>query len=83
MLIPGLINGDSHGRGLTDFQRGGLDNTLDTWLLNTSKYIPVSTYDDVVFSATRLLKSGVTTTMDNLRVRNGISLVFQMLKAGV
>jgi 5-methylthioadenosine/S-adenosylhomocysteine deaminase len=63
LLIPGLVNGHSHGRGLSDFQRGASDNTLETWLLDTRKYLPVSTYDDVAFSAARLLKSGVTTTM--------------------
>jgi len=65
LLIPGLINGHSHGRGLTDFQRGARDNTLESWLLDTRKYIPVSVYADLAFSAARLLKSGVTTTMDN------------------
>jgi len=38
---------------------------LESWLLDTRKYIPVSTYDDVAYSAARLLKSGVTTTMHN------------------
>jgi 5-methylthioadenosine/S-adenosylhomocysteine deaminase len=65
LLIPGLVNGHSHGRGLTDFQRGALDNTLESWLLDTRKYVPVSVYDDVALSAVRLLKSGVTTTMHN------------------
>ncbi len=65
LIIPGLINGHGHGRGLTDFQRGASDNTLESWLLDTRKYIPVSTYDDVAYSAARLLKSGVTTTMHN------------------
>ncbi len=65
LLIPGLVNGHSHGRGLTDFQRGALDNTLESWRFDTRNYIPVETYDDVAFSAARLLKSGVTTTMHN------------------
>jgi 5-methylthioadenosine/S-adenosylhomocysteine deaminase len=65
LLIPGLVNGHSHGRGLTDFQRGALDNTLESWLLDTRRYIPISPYDDVALSAIRLLKSGVTTTMHN------------------
>jgi cytosine/adenosine deaminase-related metal-dependent hydrolase len=69
LLIPGLVNGHSHGRGLSDFQRDASDNTLETWLLDTRKYLPVSTYDDVAFSAARLLKSGVTTTMHNHLVR--------------
>ena len=63
LLIPGLINGHSHGRGLTDFQRGVRDNTLETWILDTRKHLPLPTYDDVALSAGRLLKSGVTTTM--------------------
>jgi len=65
LLIPGLINGHGHGKGLSDFQRGAIDNTLESWLLDTRKYVPVSVYDDVAFSALRLLKSGVTTTMHN------------------
>ena len=65
LLIPGLINGHGHGRGLTDFQRGALDNTLESWLLDTRKYLPVWTYDDIALSAIRLLKSGVTTAMHN------------------
>jgi len=70
LLIPGLINGHGHGRGLTDFQRGALDDTLETWLFDTRKYAPVATYDDLAFSAIRLLKSGVTTTMHNHLLKN-------------
>ncbi len=65
LLIPGLVNGHSHGRGLTDFQRGALDNTLESWLLDTRKYKPISPYDDCALSSVRLLTSGVTTTMHN------------------
>jgi 5-methylthioadenosine/S-adenosylhomocysteine deaminase len=65
LLIPGLINGHSHGRGLSDFQRGARDDTLETWRFETRKYIPVPVYDDVAYSAARLLKSGVTATMHN------------------
>lgn len=65
LLIPGLINGHGHGRGLSDFQRGARDNTLETWRYDTRKYIPVPIYDDVAYSAARLLKSGVTATMHN------------------
>ncbi len=70
LLIPGLINGHSHGRGLTDFQRGALDNTLESWMFDTRKYLPVSPYDDVALSAVRLLKSGVTCTMHNHLLKN-------------
>lgn len=51
---------------MTDFERGAKDNTLETWRLDTyNKFVPVSTYDDVAYSAIRLLKSGVTATMHN------------------
>lgn len=72
LLIPGLINGHGHGRGLTDFQRGALDNTLESWLFDTRKYVPVSTYDDLAFSAIRLLKCGVTTAMHNHLLKNPV-----------
>ena len=65
LLIPGLINSHSHGRGLSDFQRGAVDNTLETWRFETRKYLPLPVYEDVAYSAIRLLKSGVTATMHN------------------
>ena len=65
LVIPGLVNAHSHGRGISDFQRGNIDNTLETWLWSTRTYIPISTYNDVLFSAIRLIESGVTTTMHN------------------
>jgi 5-methylthioadenosine/S-adenosylhomocysteine deaminase len=65
LLIPGLINAHGHGKGLSDFQRGAADNTLESWILSTRKHLPLPVYDDVAFSAARLLKSGVTTTMHN------------------
>ena len=65
LMIPGLINGHSHGKGLSDFQRGAKDNTLESWILSTRKHIPLPVADDIGFSAARLLKSGVTTTMHN------------------
>jgi 5-methylthioadenosine/S-adenosylhomocysteine deaminase len=65
LLIPGLINGHGHGRGLSSFQRGALDNTLESWIWDTRKFKPVPIYDDVSYCAAKLLKSGVTTTMHN------------------
>jgi cytosine/adenosine deaminase-related metal-dependent hydrolase len=67
LVIPGLINAHTHGKGLSDFQRGALDNTLETWRFDTyDKFIPLPTYEDVAYSAARLLKSGVTGTMHNM-----------------
>ena len=65
LVIPGLINGHSHGRGLTSFQRGTRDDTLETWIWGTRKQKPIPVFEDVAFSAARLLRSGVTMTMHN------------------
>ena len=65
LLIPGLINGHSHGRGLSSFQRGALDGRLESWIWETRKFIPLPVYEDVAYSAVRLLRSGVTATMHN------------------
>jgi 5-methylthioadenosine/S-adenosylhomocysteine deaminase len=65
LLIPGLINGHGHGRGLSSFQRGALDNTLESWIWDTRKFKPLPVYDDVSYCAAKLLKSGVTTTVHN------------------
>ena len=72
LMIPGLINDHSHGKGLSDFQRGSKDNTLESWILSTRKYIPLPTYEDISFSAARLLSSGVTTTMHNHVIQNPV-----------
>jgi cytosine/adenosine deaminase-related metal-dependent hydrolase len=65
LLIPGLINAHGHGRGLSSFQRGACDDTLEPWIWETRKSPPLPVYDDVILSACRLLKSGVTATMHN------------------
>jgi len=65
LLIPGFINGHGHGRGLSSFQRGALDNTLESWIWDTRTFKPLPVYDDVSYCAAKLLKSGVTTTMHN------------------
>jgi 5-methylthioadenosine/S-adenosylhomocysteine deaminase len=65
LMIPGLINGHGHGKGVTDFQRGSLDDTLETWILGNRKFLPLPVYEDVALCAANLLKSGVTATMHN------------------
>ena len=65
LLIPGLINGHGHGRGITHFQCGTLDNSLESWIWHTRSHMKLPVYDDVMYGALQLLKSGVTTTMHN------------------
>ena len=63
LVIPGLINAHSHGKGLTDFQRGQIDDTLETWKFRA--YPPVDAGWDTLWNIIRHLECGVTTTMHN------------------
>ena len=65
LLIPGLISAHGHGRGLSTFQRGTLDNTLETWIWDTRQGPSLPVYEDTAYSACRLLKAGVTAAMHN------------------
>ena len=47
LIIPGLVNAHSHGKGLTDFQRGQVDDTLETWKWRS--FPPVDPYLDTLF----------------------------------
>ena len=63
LITPGFVNAHGHGRGISDFQFGAIDDTLETW-----KYRALpdfNRYYDTLWNAMRLLKSGVTTTMYN------------------
>ena len=44
LIIPGLVNAHSHGKGLTDFQRGQVDDTLETWKWRS--FPPIDPYLD-------------------------------------
>jgi 5-methylthioadenosine/S-adenosylhomocysteine deaminase len=63
LIIPGLVNAHGHGKGLTDFQRGQVDDTLETWRWRS--FPPVDPYLDTRWACIQLLESGVTTTMHN------------------
>lgn len=63
LVTPGFVNAHGHGKGLTDFQRGAIDNTLETWKFRT--YPHIDRYYDTLWTAIKLIESGVTTTMHN------------------
>jgi len=68
LVIPGLVNAHGHGKGITDFQRGAIDDTLETWKFRM--YPPIDGYFDTLWTAIQLLESGVTTTMHNHNLSN-------------
>ena len=63
LVTPGFINAHGHGKGITDFQRGVVDNTLETWKLRSYPYI--DPYYDMLWATIQYLESGVTTVMHN------------------
>ncbi|MBW2058215.1 MAG: amidohydrolase family protein [Deltaproteobacteria bacterium] len=63
LVTPGFVNAHGHGKGITDFQRGAIDNTLETWKFRT--YPEIDRYYDTLWTAIKLIESGVTTTMHN------------------
>jgi cytosine/adenosine deaminase-related metal-dependent hydrolase len=68
LVMPGLVNAHGHGKGVTDFQRGHIDDTLETWKFRF--YPPIDIYLDTLWTGVRLLESGVTTTMHNHNLVN-------------
>ena len=63
LVLPAFVNAHGHGKGVTDFQRGHIDDTLETWKFRNYPPIPVSL--DGQWNAIKLLEAGVTTTMHN------------------
>jgi len=68
LVSPGFVNAHGHGRGITDFQLGTLDDTLENWKFRS--YPPIDLYYDIFWRAILLLESGVTTTMHNHNLNN-------------
>ena len=61
LLIPGLVNTHHHGRGVSAFQLGVVDDRLEPWLLDWRGMKPLDAYLDTVYSSTKLISTGVTT----------------------
>jgi len=68
LITPGFVNAHGHGKGITDFQRGAIDNTLETWKFR--RYPHIDRYYDTLWTTIKLLESGVTTTMHNHNLVN-------------
>lgn len=63
IVMPGFINAHNHGKGVTDFQRGQVDDTLETWKFRS--YPPLDPGTDAAWAAVKQLEAGVTTAMHN------------------
>ena len=64
VVLPGLINAHHHGSGLATVQEGIWDDLLEPWILDHARQRPRDGRLDVLLSAARQLRSGVTTVVD-------------------
>jgi cytosine/adenosine deaminase-related metal-dependent hydrolase len=65
LLMPGLIDGHSHGRGLSIFQRGGSYDFVENALIDWVFLIEIDPELNAMMSAVRHLRSGCTTIHHN------------------
>ncbi len=74
LVIPGLINSHHHGWGLSPMQLGAPDGLLETWLIDLISLPHLDHFSDILFAATKMIRSGVTTVQ-----HSGISRDFAAL----
>lgn len=63
-VLPGLINAHHHSGGATYLQHGVPDELLEPWILSLQKIRRSDPYLSVLLSASRLLRSGVTSVVE-------------------
>ena len=62
VIIPGLVNAHHHGRGVSTFQNGCIDDCLETWILSGWGRRPYDHYLMTLYTAIQMIESGTTTT---------------------
>ena len=65
LVFPGLVNAHHHGRGVTTFQMGACDDSLETWILAGWGRRPEDHYLATLYTAIQMIESGTTTLMYN------------------
>ena len=65
IVFPGLVNAHHHGRGVTTFQMGTCDDSLERWLVAGWARRPWDHYLMNVYTAMQMIESGTTTVMYN------------------
>ncbi len=69
-LIPGLINAHTHGRGVSWFRLGALDDALEPWIYTLMGQPQLDPYLDTLYQNLRMLESGVTTALHSHYARD-------------
>ncbi len=62
-VVPGFVNAHQHGKGLTDFQLGGLDDCFEISRFGGDPRAGVDSYLDVLYACKTMIESGITTCL--------------------
>ena len=65
IVFPGLVNAHHHGRGVSTFQMGTCDDSLERWILGSWGRRPYDQYLMTLYTAMQMIESGTTTVMYN------------------
>jgi len=60
-VMPGFVNAHQHGKGLTNFQLGGLDDCFEISRFSPEPLASIDPYIDTLYGCMRMIESGVTT----------------------
>ena len=61
-VMPGFVNAHQHGKGLTNFQLGGIDEPFEMSRVKGSPQAKVPPYIDTLYAALRMIEAGITAT---------------------
>ena len=65
VVFPGLVNAHHHGGGVSAFQMGIRDDSLERWILSGWGRRPSDRYLTTLYTAMQMIESGTTTVMYN------------------
>lgn len=73
-VLPGFVNAHHHSNGVTHLQQGVADDLLELWLLDLRRRRRTDPYLDTLLSAARLLRTGVTSTVEVRSLRGSAAV---------
>ena len=60
-VTPGFVNAHQHGKGLTNFQLGGVDDCFEISRFSPAPLASVETYIDTLYGCMQMIEAGITT----------------------
>ena len=60
-VTPGFVNAHQHGKGLTAFQLGGMDDCFEISRFSPEPQASVEPYIDTLYGCMRMIEAGITT----------------------